>query len=853
MKRIRSRRWWTFVGFALIATHLQSQQAQAITLYISSSGNDRVLTFDDDTGAFIAEFVTAGSGGLSQPRGLTFGPDGHLYVASSDGGTNFINRYDGMTGAFLATFADGGGMDGPGDVVFGPDGTGDFFPDLYVSSFSTNNVLRFNGTTGAFVDTFASHATLSGAAAIAFGPDATGDGVPELYVASTLNGTVLQFNGATGAYIGVFASNPNLINPSGIAFGPDGHLYVTDAATTNVFKFHGLTGASLGTFASGAAFAQGGSVRVSASAGVLVAFQSGSVFEFNGETGALVRTAAVDAGLVRPAATTYGPDHLTWSAPTPFVSYANIGRTAYVAEYTTDAGPTLGWVQLLKKKSLFLRINAGPMYEVSEPFFDPLFYSAASLFPAAPLDAGYAIHPGLLPRDYKGPYPARGLVRPKANQSLLLGFAMRFNAPAIDGLEFDQAFRLTNTGATPLALTVLAYIDGTIGASGANDSVEINPPADLALPSGVPNYDHFFFIDPSGVYGYFFAGIPYLRWEIAENTALLAKMRNPNFDRLSKDAGTYPAASMGTDLAGGFEYQFSVPAKCFVNVGGPAIEVTPETVSDGGAVELGGVVENRDVRIRNHGVQPMRVTSVSLAPGGGEFAISGIALFGADGDGGADAGMPFTVQETCGSAMVRVAFSPADDAGPRAATVTATGHTIVDPGDPDGSTSPAKQFLKDTRSATITFFAMPDGGVDAGPDAGDDAGGDAGGGDVDAGGDAGEKADAGTVADADAGAGVDAGAGTESGKDAGSKIVDGGNSGVDADAGADAGATGNGSNPASNPLEKGSVAACGCETTAPSSAAGPFGLAIAFIGLTRTRRRRGQQICQKTQQKQLVA
>jgi DNA-binding beta-propeller fold protein YncE len=77
---------------------------------------------------YIDQFVAPGSGGLSTPRQSVFGPDGNLYVASSD--TDSILRYNGVTGAFLDTFvpSGSGGLVGPGDLTFGPDG------DLYVSS-----------------------------------------------------------------------------------------------------------------------------------------------------------------------------------------------------------------------------------------------------------------------------------------------------------------------------------------------------------------------------------------------------------------------------------------------------------------------------------------------------------------------------------------------------------------------------------------------------------------------------------------------------------------------------------------------------------------------------------------------
>ena len=44
-------------------------------------------------------FVAPGAGGLTQPFGMAFGPNGHLFVTSSDGQ---VLEFDGSTGAFIA-------------------------------------------------------------------------------------------------------------------------------------------------------------------------------------------------------------------------------------------------------------------------------------------------------------------------------------------------------------------------------------------------------------------------------------------------------------------------------------------------------------------------------------------------------------------------------------------------------------------------------------------------------------------------------------------------------------------------------------------------------------------------------
>jgi DNA-binding beta-propeller fold protein YncE len=85
-------------------------------LLVVSAFGDNLKRYDGTTGAFLGTF--ASGGGLAQPYGLAFGPDGNLYVTSF--ASDDVKRYDGTTGAFIDTFASGGGLDGPTILVFTP-------------------------------------------------------------------------------------------------------------------------------------------------------------------------------------------------------------------------------------------------------------------------------------------------------------------------------------------------------------------------------------------------------------------------------------------------------------------------------------------------------------------------------------------------------------------------------------------------------------------------------------------------------------------------------------------------------------------------------------------------------------
>ncbi len=208
-------------------------------LYVASADSHNVKRYDAQTGGYVDDFTSGGV--LRYPRGMAFGPDGHLYVT---GKSNGIHRFDGTTGAHLGDLVAPSqhGLYRPQDLIFRGDGF------LYVSNYGTNSVLRFDAITGAFIDDFTSGGGMNGPQGIAFGPD------DNLYVASSRTDEVLRYNGQTGAFIDAFvtAGSGGLDNPEDqIIFGPDGLAYVSSHQTDNVLRYDGQTGAFVDVFASG--------------------------------------------------------------------------------------------------------------------------------------------------------------------------------------------------------------------------------------------------------------------------------------------------------------------------------------------------------------------------------------------------------------------------------------------------------------------------------------------------------------------------------------------------------------------------------------------------------------------------
>ncbi|QDU07645.1 GEVED domain-containing protein [Gimesia aquarii] len=210
-------------------------------LYVSngfenSNGSDHTVErFNGQTGASEGSFVIPGSGGLDVPNGMAFGPDGNLYVASSD--TGQILRYDGQTGAIIGNgvFASLGAFSEPRFITFGPDG------NLYVGTTGLlNRIYKIDFITGA-ADLFVSNVDLGIREPYGMAFDSSGN----LYVASFSTNEIMKFDSNGIEFPGgpfIAAGTGGLTNPRGLTIGPDGLLYVANGATESILRFDPDTG-----------------------------------------------------------------------------------------------------------------------------------------------------------------------------------------------------------------------------------------------------------------------------------------------------------------------------------------------------------------------------------------------------------------------------------------------------------------------------------------------------------------------------------------------------------------------------------------------------------------------------------
>jgi streptogramin lyase len=304
------RRSAVLAASALIGAWCGSASAGPTSLFVSSGTSNNVLEYNGATGAFRRVF--ASGGGLVEPEGVLFGPDGNLYVSSRPAQ---VLKYNGKTGAFMGVFASGHGLQDPAGIQFGGPNN-----DLYVSSgipdppaTGGNQILRFDGRTGAFKAVLDPNnaAGLDDPEGMRIGRDGL------LYVLSTPEtgpGEVLRYDPATNQFKDRFIgkTGPGAVeDPTDLQFTANGDLLVSSAATS-VVKEYDTTGAFKETFIHGGSggLHEAEGLTFTPRGNLLVASELGNaVLAFNGTTGAPIGqfVRSNSGGLGEPTFMIFGP------------------------------------------------------------------------------------------------------------------------------------------------------------------------------------------------------------------------------------------------------------------------------------------------------------------------------------------------------------------------------------------------------------------------------------------------------------------------------------------------------------------------------------------------------------------
>jgi hypothetical protein len=202
------------------------------------SANGEIKEYKPGNGKFLGNLYPTGLAGKFNPRAVVFGPDGSLYVSAFDTANPLVGniiKFNTSTGAYsVVAFNNGDGIADPGEtadlhrpegLTFGPDG------NLYVTSYQANasdtdKILVLNGTTGQLqkeiiLDNVGGDRAFG--QAMAFGPK--GDLFVPISGTGPDTGAVRRYNVSTGTYTNFVAPGGPLGSPWYLTFGK------TDPAT----------------------------------------------------------------------------------------------------------------------------------------------------------------------------------------------------------------------------------------------------------------------------------------------------------------------------------------------------------------------------------------------------------------------------------------------------------------------------------------------------------------------------------------------------------------------------------------------------------------------------------------------
>lgn len=245
----------------------------AAELLVADRATNRILAFDEQTGAFV-RVVTDQL--LDGPSGMTLGPGGWLYVSNVQaypGGAASVIQVNPETGATVSFITD---VIAPGGIAY--DGTTD---TLFVSEFGNfdgNEVFRYDAS-GSLVQTIGTGSAPTGRAGMAF--DAAGN----LYVAESnffgYSSSVIQYTVGSGYAVSSTFASGSQVSPvlpiwpvsgfNGLAFDSAGDLYAASMLGQMVAKYEISGGTVVGAsrfgtplpYASGLAFDSDGDLLVS--------------------------------------------------------------------------------------------------------------------------------------------------------------------------------------------------------------------------------------------------------------------------------------------------------------------------------------------------------------------------------------------------------------------------------------------------------------------------------------------------------------------------------------------------------------------------------------------------------------
>ena len=198
-------------------------------LYVVSTMTDEILRFDRMTGQLIDAF--ASGGGLANPIDISVN-SGFFYVSS--GNTDEILRYS-PDGTFKDVFVNSNELQKPHGITFGPDG------NLYVVNNETNEILKtkIQNDVKLEIEKF-----VTDASSALYQPKHLEIYNNKICVSSYLTNDIHCYDEDTGKSLGklTVSFNRALISRDNSVVGPDGELYVSDNLRNDILRYDGVTG-----------------------------------------------------------------------------------------------------------------------------------------------------------------------------------------------------------------------------------------------------------------------------------------------------------------------------------------------------------------------------------------------------------------------------------------------------------------------------------------------------------------------------------------------------------------------------------------------------------------------------------
>ena len=227
-------------------------------IYVTDSGNNRIVRMDDMTGAGWISLGSSGSGTkqFSSPLGIFVDTGGKIYVA--DTGNNRIVRMDDMTGSGWTSLGSSGSgvnqFSAPQDIVVDTGGK-IFVTDFFNGAYQNCRIVRIDNMTGAGWTTYGSPGS-GGAGLFGWPTGIVTDSAGKIYVAdqNTPNNWIVRMDDMTGAgwtTFGTFGTGTNQFKyPTGVSIDPYGKIYVPDSGNNRIVRINDFTGSGWTTLGS---------------------------------------------------------------------------------------------------------------------------------------------------------------------------------------------------------------------------------------------------------------------------------------------------------------------------------------------------------------------------------------------------------------------------------------------------------------------------------------------------------------------------------------------------------------------------------------------------------------------------